>query len=224
MKMKFSIKCIKTVYVCTYVVWGRPNFVCLLCIRMVLTNVFLYAFSVTAKIFLLQVMAAINKRNEPAQDYVGFNSGVMLSILKHNRVNSDVAQLVVQEWCKHVRLLLVTLWSLYANSNDFADIMWIGLMCKKKLSIVSFSFKFCHESHWNFSCVINVLGCFCPYFHCACAEQMFVNFQSKTLISLLESATLLRERYLGNWRKFLFCHFQPENPQYFYSQSVWLMT
>lgn len=76
---------------------------------MCLVCVFLYAFSVTAKIFLLQVMAAINKRNEPAQDYVGFNSGVMLSILKHNRVNSDVAQLVVQEWCKHVRLLLVTL-------------------------------------------------------------------------------------------------------------------
>ena len=47
-------------------------------------------------------MASINKRREAGVAYTSFNSGVLLSILKYRRMNSDVAQQIVQEWCKHV--------------------------------------------------------------------------------------------------------------------------
>ena len=53
-------------------------------------------------------MAAINKRRERGSDYVSFNSGILLSILKHARLNSDIAQQIIHEWCKHVSHILVT--------------------------------------------------------------------------------------------------------------------
>jgi len=51
-------------------------------------------------------MAAIKIKRQAGVDHTGFNSGVLLTILKHLRVQSDVTQEVIQEWCKHVSQFL----------------------------------------------------------------------------------------------------------------------
>jgi len=47
-------------------------------------------------------MASINKGRQFGVDYFGFNSGVMLTVVKQRHLKSDVAQEIIQEWCKHV--------------------------------------------------------------------------------------------------------------------------
>lgn len=54
-------------------------------------------------------MAAINKGRQNGVDYFGFNSGVLLTILKHLQQKPDVAQELIEEWCKHVSHIFITL-------------------------------------------------------------------------------------------------------------------
>jgi len=63
-------------------------------------------------------MAAINNRGESGTDYIGFNSGIMLSILRDTRVKSEVAQQLIHEWCQHVSQIFEYFVIFYARLAD----------------------------------------------------------------------------------------------------------
>jgi len=44
-------------------------------------------------------MSAVNKG---IVDYLSFNSGVMLTILKHRLTKPNAVPEIIEEWCKHV--------------------------------------------------------------------------------------------------------------------------
>jgi len=50
---------------------------------------------------MLQLLAAINRKSRTSTER-SLNSGMLLSIVKHRHLNSDVATQVIDEWCKHV--------------------------------------------------------------------------------------------------------------------------
>ena len=47
-------------------------------------------------------MAAISKKVKSQAVGLGLNSGILLSIVKDDRLESDVVLQVIAEWCKHV--------------------------------------------------------------------------------------------------------------------------
>jgi len=76
-------------------------------------------------------MVAINKKM--VNNERNINSGILLSIFKHNYLVSDVARQVIEEWCKHVSCILNTCVSFICIS--FCCVMML-FNCSYKMSSI----------------------------------------------------------------------------------------